>query len=97
MAYEIRWTVEADKHLDEILDYLEKNWSETEIVHFFDRLEESLEMISSNPQTFKVSLRKPNAREFLHSSHTTIFYEFTESQVYILALWQNRRDPKGLQ
>jgi plasmid stabilization system protein ParE len=94
VALEIRWTIEADGHLDEIIDYLERNWSEKEIIQFYDRLEESLQLISSN--TFKVSIRKPNTHEFLLAPHTTIFYEFNESYVYILALWQNRKDPKKL-
>jgi len=96
VALEVRWTDEAVGQLDEIIDYLEKNWSEKEITQFYDRLEESLQMISTNPNTFKVSLRKPNTREFLLASHTTLFYEFTDSSVYILALWQNRKDPEDL-
>jgi hypothetical protein len=78
------------------IDYLEKNWSENEIIQFYERLEASLHLISTNPNTFKVSLRKPNTHEFLLASHTTLFYEFNESYVYVLALWQNRKDPKSL-
>lgn len=42
MALEIVWTDEAKNQLDEIITYLEENWTEKEISKFFVRLEECL-------------------------------------------------------
>ncbi|WOK08368.1 hypothetical protein RT717_06915 [Imperialibacter roseus] len=42
MALEIVWSDEANEGLDEIIEYLEENWTEKEIHHFFTRLEACL-------------------------------------------------------
>ncbi len=49
MALVIEWTLEAEKQLDDIIEYLESNWTEREIRNFFRKLEKALEVISSKP------------------------------------------------
>jgi len=96
MALEIVWSEEADEPLDEIIEHLEKHWTEREITSFFTRLEEGLEAKKSAPHRYKDSLRKPNTKEFILSPQTTIFYTYDSKYLYILLLWVNKKDPENL-
>ena len=96
MALEIDWTDEANEDLDDIIEYLEEKWSDEQIHVFFTRLEECLSRIKEAPHRQKDSLRKEGAKEYQHSSQTTIFYSFDERVVNILRLWTNLKDPDKL-
>ena len=92
MALIIKWTDTAKYQLDDIIDYLELNWTDREIRHFFLKLEEGLSTISESPSRHKKSQRKEGAYEYQLSAQTTIFYSFNEEEVIILYLWSNRMD-----
>ena len=92
MALKIVWAKEAEDQLDDVIEYLEKNWTEREVEIFFDRLEECLAKIKEAPHRQKDSLRKPRTKEFQHSPLTTIFYSYDENTVNILLLWTNRKN-----
>ena len=96
MALKIEWTHEAEKHLDTIIEYLEKNWTEKEIRIFFEKLEEGLSIIKSKPLQQKKSIRKPRTHEYQLSTQTTLFYCFDTKTVTVLALWSNKMNPKKL-
>ena len=96
MALEVVWTDEAKVQLDEIITYLENNWTNKEIISFFRRLEEGLIQISENPHRFKQSDRMKGAREFQLFPHTTLFYSYNDRQVAVMVLWANRKNPGKL-
>mgnify|MGYP003564682210 CR=1 FL=1 len=96
MALAIEWTNEARYHLDQTIEYLELNWTEKELVNFFTKLEQALSTISEHPEQHKLSLRKPNTREYQITEHTTLFYSFDDKVVTVLLLWPNRMNPKNL-
>ena len=90
------WTREAEKSLDDILDYLESNWTEKEIRKFFISLEHCLSEIQAHSNSQKNSLRKEGTKEYQHSEQATIFYTFDENNVYLLKIWSNRMNPNSL-
>ena len=45
MAKEIVWSIEAQRSLDELYDFLEANWPEKVIMDFTEKLEKKLEFI----------------------------------------------------
>jgi plasmid stabilization system protein ParE len=96
MALKVVWTDEAYESLEDIINYLESNWSEIQIRRFFARLEESLASIAEAPKRHKDSLRKPGVKEYQHSPQTTIFYSFDEVTVFVLRIWANRRNLENL-
>lgn len=96
MALEIVWSDEAKEGLDNIIEYLENNWTDREIRRFFSRLEECLEKIKEAPHRQKDSLRKSGAKEYQHSPQTTIFYTYDEQVVNILRVWTNVKNHGSL-
>ncbi len=96
MALTIVWSQEAENQLDEIIEYLNEQWTEKEISRFFHRLEEGIVQISVAPHRNKDSERKKNTIEFQLSSHTSIFYSYNKTTLNILLLWANSKDPFNL-
>lgn len=50
MALKIVWTPKAEKGLDNVLEYLEKNWTQLEILNLEQNLKELLERICKYPK-----------------------------------------------
>lgn len=96
MALKIVWSDEANEGLDEIIEYLENNWTDREIKNFFIRLEYCLEKIAEAPHRQKDSLRKSGTKEYQHSPQTTIFYSYNNDVVNILRVWMNAKDQDNL-
>lgn len=49
MAYKITWLSKARKTFDANINYLEKHWSEKEIINFVSAVDEKLDNISNHP------------------------------------------------
>lgn len=94
MAYEhkIFWTNEALDNLDEILDYLNFRWTEREVNNFLNRLSKQINLIEQNPKLFPISQYNPRLRKAVLSKQTTIFYEMSGQVIYLVYLFNNKRD-----
>ena len=90
MEYKLLWTEEAVKNLEEILNYLEANWSEKVIFNFRAKLSKQLDLICRNPLIFPQSLHCSRLRKAVLSRQTTIFYEIKGHQIYIAYLFSNK-------
>ena len=58
---EIIWSAKARITFFNVLDYLEKNWSQREIIQFYNRTEIVLRAIKINPGIFPVSQKHKQA------------------------------------
>ena len=96
MALKVAWTEEAEKQLDDVILYLESNWTEREIRNFFKKLESAITKIKSAPDRHKKSQRKEGTYEYQLSPQTTIFYSFNAKEIVVLLLWPNKTNPKKL-
>ncbi len=54
----IEWSLEARSNLDNIITYLENEWTEKEVRNFSERLEKQLSFLLQTPEVYKKSLRK---------------------------------------
>ena len=54
-GYKILWTDFALKELENTIEYLEENWTEKEMQNLAVNIEETLILISQNPDLFQVS------------------------------------------
>ena len=73
MALEIVWTKRAKKGYDEILEYLEEQWTNKEISKFVKYTFEYIENISEYPEILKAS-KKKNIRSGPINKFTIITY-----------------------
>ena len=95
MAKQVIWSLRAQNDKKEILDYWrQRNKSNTYSKKLNELFRESIKIILDFPQIGKVTddtkARIKIVRDYL------IIYEETETQIFILTIWDSRQDPDKL-
>ncbi len=94
--YNLFWTEEALRNLDEILIYLETNWTDRERKAFIIKLSKQVELLHRNPKLFPVSEYNSRLRKAVLSKQTTIFYEFDGFNINLIYLFNSKKDIKRI-
>jgi len=89
--YKIFWTDEAINNLEDILDYLLKNWTQREIDNFKSRLSKQIRLMQQNPNLFPVSKYNSRLRRAVLSKQTTVFYEVSGQIIYLVYLFNTNQ------
>lgn len=92
----IRWTEEAANNLENIISYLESNWTEKELKTFFSKLEKQLELILIFPKAYPLSLKKKNVHRCVFSKNLTIYYIVESGFIVLLSIFDTRQNPMKL-
>lgn len=91
----IVWTNTAAKQRRQILKYwIERNQSTAFAEKLIEITAKHLKVISKNPEAFKET-EFDNLRESA-MGHFSLYYKITETQIIVMAFWDNRQDPKKL-
>ncbi len=95
MAKQVIWSLRAQNDKKEILNYWrQRNKSNTYSKKLNELFKESIRIILDFPQIGKVTddtkARIKIVRDYL------IIYEETETQIFILTIWDSRQDPDKL-
>jgi plasmid stabilization system protein ParE len=86
----------AAAKLENLLNYLETEWSERVKHNFIGKLDKSLKQIGKYPLSFENSQVKPNLHRCLVTKQTTLYYTFNIKRVYIVTIFDNRMNPEKL-
>jgi plasmid stabilization system protein ParE len=92
----VEWSLEAQTNVNNIIAYLENEWTEKEIRYFSEHLDKQLSVILQAPEIYKKSLRKAGLRECPITNHNTLFYTYDDEKLYIVTIFDNRQDPQRL-
>lgn len=92
MAYKIIWLPKAEKRYDEIIEWLEKNWTDKEIANFVSRTDEVLELISIDPEIYRMS-EKRNIRQAIITKHNLLLYRKKGNIIELLTFFDTRQKP----
>ncbi len=92
-GFKILWTDFALTELEKTIDYLQENWTEKELGVLFLKLEETLSLISQNPNLFQVSDEKKEIRRVVILKHNTLYYRCLKNQIEIISFFSNRQSP----
>ncbi len=92
-GYKILWTDLAIKELEKTIEYLEENWTEKELRNLFEKLEETLGLISQNPNLFQVSDIKKDIRRVVVLNHNSLYYRIQNNQIEIISFFSNSQSP----
>tara|TARA_B100001146_G_C16201073_1_gene444701 strand:+ start:19005 stop:19307 length:303 start_codon:yes stop_codon:yes gene_type:complete len=95
-GYKVLWTENALAELEEIIEYLEENWSINEVKNFAHELDHTIELISKNPELFQASNKKKNIRRAVILSLNSLYYRRSADIIEILSLFSNRKNPNDL-
>ena len=93
---QIRWSQEAINNLEDILAYLNSNWTLKETQAFKSQLSKIITIIETSPKIFPKSLIIPNLRKAVVNKHTIVFYRSSKSGIDIVYLFNTKRDPKQI-
>lgn len=89
----IRWTEEATKNLESIIEYLETNWTSKEVKKFFQKLEKQLLLLSIFPEAYSLSLKKKKIHRCVFTKNLTIYYTVDEEFLVLLSIFDTRQHP----
>ncbi|QNL23063.1 type II toxin-antitoxin system RelE/ParE family toxin [Hyphobacterium sp. CCMP332] len=95
-GYKILWTENALYELKETIIYMEKNWNEKVIQKFANKLDNTLELISRNPELYPVSGRKKDVRRAVIMKVNCLYYRKKKHTIEILSFFSNRQNPESL-
>ena len=89
----IRWTEEATKNLESIINYLETNWTSKELKKFFQKLEKQLFLLSLFPEAYPLSSRKKKIHRCVLTKNLTIYYTVDADSLVLLSIFDTRQHP----
>ena len=95
MVRQVVWSLRAQKDRRDILNYWRlRNKSNTYSKKLNQLFKNSIQIIKDFPQIGK-STDDPNTRIKIIKDYL-LFYEETETQIFILTIWDSRQDPDRL-
>jgi len=96
MKREVRLSKRAMRKLDNILAYLEEEWSSKVKHEFVLKLDRALKQIQSIPDIFPESEKVKGLRKCVVTKQTTVFYKYSESSIDVVTIFDNRQNPKSI-
>ena len=96
MPKPIIWSNLSEKDLNNILDYLDKNWGQKVAANFIDLTENIVNQISINPRQFPICYKRKKVRKCILTKHNTIFYRDGKINIEILRIYDTRQNPNTL-
>ena len=96
MAYKIKWTEKAETGFDEVILFLEENWSSKEINNLAERIDEVISFLAKHPLRYPKSSQHLFARKCIVDKNNYLAYEVIEKlkEIRILDFGSNHKRPK---
>ncbi len=96
MPLKVTISERAEKNLDDIMFYLEEEWSIRVRDNFRKKLIKVVEQIANNPELFSPSTIKKNVRRCVVTKQTSLYYRILNQEIEIITIQDNRKNPQGL-
>lgn len=93
-GYKIEWTDNALFELTKTYQYLEENWTPKELNKLSLAIEQTISLISKNPNIFPISETKDIRKAVIRKFNTLYYREREEKRIEILSFFSNRQNPK---
>jgi len=96
MGPEIIWTPKAIYTFGQRIEYLEKNWTEREILNFTARVSEYLGTLKTQPLMFRKSTRLKHTHIGVIIKQVSLVYRIKpkSNSIELIAFIDNRQNPK---
>ena len=92
MALKIKWSKKAKNRYQNIIEYLNDNWTEKEVIKFIQRTDSLIKTIAANPLSFQASSKK-DIRKAVIGKQNSLFYRIDNDHIYLLTFWDNCQNP----
>jgi len=94
MVLNIKWTKRAKTNFDETVQYIENEWGGNSAQKFVRKVDHLLQTLKIHSEIGKIEIKEKEIRAFVFSRQNTVFYRIKENRIIILAIFDNRRNPK---
>jgi plasmid stabilization system protein ParE len=94
MTFSVVVSERAERNLEEIINYLEREWSARVRDKYLLILKKKLKLISEKPWMYPASLRKKSVHRCVITKHSILYYRVQHDHVEIITIQDGRRDPK---
>ena len=96
MSHKVTISERAEKNLDELVSYLESNWSIRVRDKFLITLKKKVKQIAERPFIYQVSYKRKTIRRCVVTKQTTLYYKVKGKEIEIITLQDSRQDPGKL-
>jgi plasmid stabilization system protein ParE len=96
MSRKIILSKRAEKKLEQLFNYLTEYWSEKIKTDFVKKLDQRIEAISVQPESFPESLQQKGLHKCVVTKQTTLYYRFNSKQIQIVTIFDTRQNPEKL-
>jgi len=86
----------AEKKLEQLFDFLVKNWSVKVKNDFIRKLDKSINVIKVFPDSFPESEKEKGLRKCVITKQTTLYYRFNSTTINIVTIFDTRQNPDNL-
>ena len=95
MAFKIIWTKQAIKGYDNIINYLEENWSDREVSNFVREADRFFETLSLQPEILQRTARSKNVFRGPINPLTIVIYRIkpTKRHIELICIRGSRQKP----
>lgn len=98
MVCEIKWLQGAvDSYISNI-KYLEKEWTNKEVLQFKKTVSGTIEILSRYPRLGRPSAKRKNVRRMVIHKKVSLYYMYNvkEHSIYLMIFWNNLQKPNKL-
>ena len=96
MAYQIKFTPQANEELDQILIYLETNYNRTLAADLLLKVYDFLDVLSRFPFIGKKEVPEKNIRGIVIGKYIKLFYRVEDTDVILLNFFDTRQNPDSV-
>lgn len=95
--FEILWTNTAESSFQDIIEYLQEEWSEKEVRNFLKRVDKFIITLSKYPTMCRSSSKRKNVRIGILDKHTQTVYQYIpeNNSITILLFRGMKRSPSS--
>lgn len=94
MVKRIVWNKRALEKLDEIVDYLEENFSEKTASNFVEKVFDRLDILSRYPEIGRKSKKKKNIKFHKIDKHRDLYYRIDGKNLIVVYIFDTRQNPE---
>lgn len=95
MAYQIIVKKRFTNKVQNVLTYLQKEWSHKVASEFLIKIDRRIEMLNTQPFIGMPSSKIKNVRGLLITRHNKLYYTVKDDKVIILNMYDTRMAPKN--
>ena len=87
----IVWSPQSKKDYWQNIDYLEAEWSFTDVTNFIDKVEKTINLLAHKNVQF-ISTNYKNVNKVVITKQITLYYRLNSNAIELLRFWNTYQD-----